>query len=85
MPITCNIMDRKKITKNTTIAEVLEEHSEKVSILQKHLHAVCLGCPMSQRETLEDAAMHHDIKIDKLLEQLNKSETRNSKSETNSK
>jgi hybrid cluster-associated redox disulfide protein len=61
-----------KITKDTTIAEVLEKYPEKANILQKHLHAMCLGCPMSQMETLEDAAAHHEIKIDKLLDELNK-------------
>lgn len=63
-----------KITKNTTIAEVLEKHPEKALVLQKNLHAICLGCPMSQRETLEEAAEVHNIKIEKLLEELNKSE-----------
>lgn len=61
-----------KITKDNTIAEVLEKHPEKQKIMEKYLHAVCLGCPMSQMETLEDAAAHHDIKIKKLLEELNK-------------
>ena len=63
------------ITKDNTIADVLEKHPDKAKILQKNLHAVCLGCPMSQRETLEDAAEHHEIKIDKLLEELNKNTT----------
>lgn len=60
-----------KITKNTTISEVLEKHPEKINILQKRLNAMCLGCPMSQQETLEDAAIHHEIKIDKLINELN--------------
>lgn len=68
----CYLRFMMKITKKTTIAEVLERNPKKASILQKHLHATCFGCPMSQQETLEEAAEHHNIVINKLLEELNK-------------
>ena len=61
-----------KITKDTTIAEVLEKYPDKAGVMQKHLQAACLGCPMSQMETLEDAATHHGIELKDLLEELNK-------------
>lgn len=32
----------------------------------------CIGCPVSQLETVEEAAMVHGIELDFLLEQLNK-------------
>lgn len=32
----------------------------------------CIGCPVSQLETIEEAAMVHGIEPDFLLEQLNK-------------
>jgi len=31
----------------------------------------CLGCPSSQMESIEDAAMVHGFNVDELLKQLN--------------
>ena len=31
----------------------------------------CLGCPMSQMETLEEAAQAHDIDLELMLQKLN--------------
>ena len=49
---------------------VLDRNSGK--ILHKNFHALCLNCPMSQMETLEQAAKHHEVKLEKLLKELNK-------------
>lgn len=65
-------MEKKKITAGDTIGDVLSNHPEKTEIMAKNLKATCLGCPMSQIETLRDAAKHHDVDIDKLLKDLNK-------------
>jgi len=62
----------EKITNNSTITEVLEKYPEKAEILAKNLKGQCLGCPMSQMETLEEAAEHHEVDLEKLLEELNK-------------
>lgn len=61
-----------KITKDTTIAEVIDKHPGKAEVMQRYLQASCLGCPMSQMETLEDAAEHHEVDLEELLEELNK-------------
>lgn len=65
-------MSKAKITASFTIADVLEKYPEKTDVLSENLHAVCLGCPNRQAETLAEAAEHHGIKIEKLLEDLNK-------------
>ena len=60
----------KKMTKKTTIGQVVEMGDDKIAILQGFgMH--CLGCPMSQMETLEEAAMAHEIDLDLMLEKLN--------------
>ncbi len=32
----------------------------------------CIGCPSSQAETIEEAAMIHGLNADEIVEQLNK-------------
>lgn len=58
------------VTKNMTIGEVLlavpgcEE-----TLLGVGMH--CLGCPMSQAETLEQACAVHGVNVDELVSKLN--------------
>ena len=63
---------KKEITKNMTLKQVLK--------MDKHLDQVLLGfgmeciyCPMSQMETLEEAAQVHGIDVDFLVKKLNES------------
>ena len=61
----------KKFNKNSTIGEVLAANEEYAVILQGFgMH--CLGCPMSQMETLEEASEVHGFELKLLLEKLNK-------------
>lgn len=60
----------KKITKSMTIGEVLENNKNAKTILSGFgMH--CFSCPMSQMETIEQAAMVHGIELDLMLEKLN--------------
>lgn len=59
------------ITKEMTIGQVLRLYPQTISVfLSMGMH--CLGCPSSQMESLEGAALVHGRKIDELLEELNK-------------
>ena len=49
-----------KITKDMTIGEILSVDSSVAPILME-MGMHCLGCPASQGETLEEAAMVHGI------------------------
>ena len=65
-------MKKKKMifTKDSTIGDVVEYNEDLADILMGFgMH--CLGCPMSQMETLEEAAQAHDIDIELMLEKLN--------------
>jgi hybrid cluster-associated redox disulfide protein len=59
------------ITKEMTIGEILEANPKVVPILlDAGMH--CLGCPASQAESLEEAAMVHGIDIDALMTAIEK-------------
>ena len=58
-----------EVTKQTQIGEVLKLNPNvKEVLLGFGLH--CLGCPMSQMETLEEAAVVHGVDVDFMLEKL---------------
>ena len=58
------------ISKSTTIGELLVTFQESAKILMENsMH--CLGCPSSQMESLEEAAMVHGIDADLLVEKIN--------------
>lgn len=59
-----------KITKDMQIGELLQVSPEVAPILMEvGMH--CLGCPASQMETLEEAAMVHGLDPDLLTEKIN--------------
>ena len=65
-------MRKKKIevTKSTQIGEVLRINPNVKEVLMGFgLH--CFGCPMSQMETLEEAAAVHGVDVDLMLEKIN--------------
>ena len=58
------------ITKDMTIGEILMKSPEVAPILMEAgMH--CLGCPSSQMESLEEAAMVHGLDVDVLVNQIN--------------
>lgn len=59
------------ITRDMLIGEILREKPEAVETLLR-FGMGCIGCPSSQMESLEQAAMVHGIDLEKLLEELNK-------------
>ena len=60
----------EEITKDWTIGEVLQANEDLADVLMGFgMH--CFSCPMSQMETLEEAAAVHGIDIDFLVEKLN--------------
>lgn len=60
----------EKITKDMIIGDVLRLDQGLIPILlDAGMH--CLGCPSSQGESLEDAAMVHGMKPEDLVDQLN--------------
>ena len=62
---------RKELfTKDMTLGEVLMKKPEAQAILFGFgMH--CFGCPVTQFETIEEAAMVHDVDLKLLLKKLN--------------
>lgn len=61
----------QKITKEMTIAEVVEQFPKAAPILMGFgFH--CAGCPAAQSETIEDLAKNNQLDLQELLESLNK-------------
>ena len=59
-----------EITRNTIIGDILDMDSSTAPLfLEIGMH--CLGCPSSQMETLEEAAMVHGLEPDELVVRLN--------------
>ena len=58
-----------RITKDTTIGEALQIDAGIIPILMG-IGMHCLGCPSSQMESLEEAAMVHGIDPDMLVEEI---------------
>ena len=59
-----------QITKDTMIGELLRiDQNVAPILLEIGMH--CLGCPSSQMESLEEAAMVHGLDADVLVAQIN--------------
>jgi len=64
-------MKKTKITEEMTIGEVIRKYPKSVFVFIDYgLH--CVGCPIAQGETIEQAAKVHRIDLEKFLEDLNK-------------
>ena len=59
-----------QVTKETMIGELLQIDSN-VAPLLLNIGMHCLGCPSSQIETIEEAAMIHGINPDELVSSIN--------------
>ena len=59
-----------EVLKTTQIGEVLRINPNVKDVLMGFgLH--CFGCPMSQMETLEEAAAVHGVDVDLMIEKIN--------------
>ncbi|WP_455721508.1 DUF1858 domain-containing protein [Agathobacter sp.] len=59
-----------RVTKDTMIGDLLQI-DQNVAPLLLNIGMHCLGCPSSQMETIEEAAMVHGIDPDDLLVEIN--------------
>lgn len=59
-----------QVSKDTMIGELLQIDANVAPILL-NIGMHCLGCPSSQMETIEQAAMVHGIDADTLVEEIN--------------
>lgn len=60
-----------EITKDTVIGELIRNKPDAVQVLMS-FGMGCVGCPSSQMESLEQAALVHGLDLESLLVALNK-------------
>ncbi len=62
---------KELITKKMKFSEIMKKYPEVTeSLFEKGMH--CIGCVMSQFETLEQGALMHGMDPDELVEEINK-------------
>lgn len=59
-----------RVTKDTMIGDLLQI-DQNVAPLLLNIGMHCLGCPSSQMETIEEAAMVHGLEPDDLVVEIN--------------
>ena len=59
------------ITKNMSFSKVLGKYPKTAEVLMGE-GMYCIGCPMSNDETIEQGCSAHGINADKIVEKLNK-------------
>lgn len=59
-----------EITKDMLIGEIIRKKPEAIETLMQ-FGMGCVGCPASQMESLEEAAMVHGLNLDILMAALN--------------
>ena len=64
------VKDMAQVTKETMIGELLRIDANIAPILLE-IGMHCLGCPSSQMETIEEAAMVHGIEPQALVDRIN--------------
>ena len=60
-----------QVTRETMIGELLNINVEAVAPVLLGIGMHCLGCPSSQMETIEQAAVVHGVDADELVKALN--------------
>ena len=60
----------KRITKNTTIGELLQVDPDIANVLT-NIGMHCIGCALSSEENVEQACMAHGVDVDEFLAKCN--------------
>jgi hybrid cluster-associated redox disulfide protein len=60
-----------KITKKTSIGEIIKQYPEAEPVIQKYFGSGCFSCPGSKTEDIAFGALMHNIDPEKILEELN--------------
>jgi len=63
--------EKGKITKKMSFTDVLKKHPEVSEVFMEE-GMYCIGCPMSNDETIEQGSLAHGKNPEKIIEKLNK-------------
>ena len=59
------------ITKKSSIGEIFTKYPETEPVFKKYFGSGCFTCPGSKTEDIQFGAMMHNIKPEKIIEELN--------------
>jgi len=65
------IMEKKKVTKDTIIGEVIRDVPGGKEIIQKYFGNGCFTCPGINMESLSFGAMMHNLDPNKIVDEIN--------------
>lgn len=60
-----------KITKKTSIGEIIKQYPEAEPIIQKYFGSGCFTCPGSKMEDIAFGALMHNIDPEQIIKELN--------------
>ncbi len=63
--------DTKKITKRTSIGDVIKQYPETEPVIKKYFGAGCFTCPGSKMEDISFGAAMHNIDPEVIIKELN--------------
>jgi len=63
--------DRKIVTKDSLIGEILKEHPKGDAVIRKYFGGGCFTCPGINVESLSFGAMMHNVDPEKIIKELN--------------
>jgi hybrid cluster-associated redox disulfide protein len=66
--------DKKLVTKDTLIGDVIRDVPGAKDIIQKHFGGGCFTCPGINVESLSFGAMMHNLDPDKIVKEINELE-----------
>ncbi len=61
----------KKITKKTSIGDVIKQHPEVEPVVKKYFGAGCFTCPGSKTEDIAFGATMHNVDPEVIIKELN--------------
>jgi hybrid cluster-associated redox disulfide protein len=64
------MVSKDKITKKMVLGEILSKYPSTIEVFFSH-SLPCASCQMASGETVEEAAMGHNVNLEKLLKDLN--------------
>jgi hybrid cluster-associated redox disulfide protein len=65
------ITEKKKVTKDTIIGDVIKMSPAAKAIIQKHFGSGCFTCPGINMESISFGSMMHNMDANKIVDEIN--------------
>lgn len=65
------VTDKKKITKDSIIGDVIKQSPEAKAVIQKYFGNGCFTCPGINMESISFGSMMHNLDPNKIVDEIN--------------